>query len=125
VDAARGARGGRRHGGKSTPPVTLEEWAQYGIGEPDADGVYPDYRVPPELKPAAPAVAPTGPHLDDSWFAITSHWPVVVAELAGRFHVDLYDPAVRARPWPGVRTMIYALAGDPTTHLHRLLKTRG
>jgi hypothetical protein len=47
-----------------------------------------------------------------------------VAELAARFGIDLYDPAVLARPWPGVRTMIYALAGDPTTLLHRSLITK-
>jgi hypothetical protein len=59
--------------------------------------------------------------IDDSWSAITAQWDVVVAELAARYGVDLYDPAIRARPWPGVRTMIYALAGDPGTLLHRRL----
>src|SRR5699024_11998906 len=30
--------------GKS--PRTWEEWAPYGIGEPDEYGIYPDYRTP-------------------------------------------------------------------------------
>ena len=33
----------------------------------------------------------------------------MVADLAERYHVDLYDPAVLARPWPGVRSMILGL----------------
>ncbi|CAN7267337.1 hypothetical protein LJR186_001233 [Microbacterium foliorum] len=36
------------------------------------------------------------------------HWRIVVAELMER-GVDLYDPAVRARPWPGIRTLIFSL----------------
>jgi len=28
--------------------------------------------------------------------------------------IDLYDPAVRARPWPGVRTLIFSLLETDT-----------
>ena len=100
--------------------MTAEDWAPYGIGEPDADGWYPDYRpVPPELRPAAvtttqstdgkPAV-----EIDGSWLALVTHWRLVVADLSLHCGIDLYDPAVLARPWPGVRTMIHSLLDHPT-----------
>ncbi|WP_193596070.1 hypothetical protein [Microbacterium sp. YJN-G] len=96
--------------------MTAEDWAPYGIGEPDADGWYPDYRpVPTNLKPLHDGpVAPTDkPQIDTSWLAIVLHWRIVVAELMER-GVDLYDPAVRVRPWPGVRTLIFSLLESPT-----------
>lgn len=43
------------------------------------------------------------------WSDIVAHWGAVTADLAERYRVDLYDPAVLARPWPGVRTMIFGL----------------
>lgn len=51
--------------------------------------------------------------IDGSVLALLTHWRIVVAELAER-GVDLYDPAVLARPWPGVRTLIFALIDSPT-----------
>lgn len=32
-----------------------------------------------------------------------------MCDLGERYGIDLYDPVVLARPWPGVRTMIYSL----------------
>ena len=55
---------------------------------------------------------------------IVSHWRCVVADLAEFFGVDLYDPAVLARPWPGVRTMIHALLDMPESRLRRALLIR-
>jgi hypothetical protein len=43
-----------------------------------------------------------------------AHWSEVVADLAETFGVDLYDDAVLARPWPGVRTMILSLLSAPS-----------
>jgi len=43
------------------------------------------------------------------WADIIPHWGLVVADLSERHHVDLYDPQVLARPWPGVRDMILGL----------------
>lgn len=57
------------------------------------------------------------------WLDILSHWDAVVADLAAT-GIDLYDPAVLARPWPGVRILILGLLDDPATRLHRAL-TRG
>ncbi|HWU30192.1 MAG TPA: hypothetical protein VN041_14005 [Microbacterium sp.] len=97
--------------------MTAEDWAPYGIGEPDADGWYPDYRpVPIKLKPAhdGPAAPSDESQIDTSWLAIVQHWRIVVAELAREFHIDIYDPDVRRRPWPGVRTMIFALLDSPS-----------
>ncbi|WP_295035405.1 hypothetical protein [uncultured Microbacterium sp.] len=91
----------------------MEDWAPYGVGEPDADGVYPDYRRPPKHLRPAPAAAPAGADIDNSILAIVTNWRLVVAELAER-GVDLYDPAVRARPWPGIRAMIFSLIGSPS-----------
>ncbi|UOQ58553.1 hypothetical protein MUN78_06945 [Leucobacter allii] len=106
--------------------MTAEDWAPYGIGEPDADGWFPDYRpVPEELRPAeSAAVTPTGKDtVDTSLVALVSHWRLVVADLALHYHVDLYDPAVLARPWPGVRTMIFSLL-DSDTRLRAALTRR-
>ncbi len=75
------------------------------------DGWYSDYRRPPANvapEPAAPPSSSKTPDVDDSLTAIVLHWRIVVAELMER-GVDLYDPAVRARPWPGVRTLIFSL----------------
>lgn len=97
--------------------MTAEEWAPYGIGDPDEEGWYPDYRTPPaHLRPAV--TTPTTPgskqaDIDDTILALLQEWRIVVAELAER-GVDLYDPAVRARPWPGVRTLIFSLLDSPT-----------
>jgi hypothetical protein len=38
---------------------------------------------------------------------------LIVAELAER-GIDLYDPAVLARPWPGIRAVIFSLLDSPT-----------
>lgn len=92
--------------------MTLEEWAPYGIGEPDADGVFPDYRVPPALKPAAPARTTTGRSI--WWADIVPHWDLVARDLADRFGIDLWDPVVLARPWPGVRTLVLGLLSEPS-----------
>lgn len=75
--------------------------------------------MPPEsARPAAvdaPASSTATPAtIDASWLQLILHWRVVVADLARHFHVDLYDPDVLARPWPGIRTMIFALIDEPT-----------
>ncbi|PPG34526.1 hypothetical protein C5C25_00450 [Rathayibacter sp. AY2B9] len=70
---------------------------------------------------AAQTAAAAAPEVDGSLLAIVSHWRLVVAELAER-NIDLYDPAVLARPWPGVRTVIFSLL-DSNTRL-RLALTR-
>ncbi|MDJ1113239.1 hypothetical protein [Microbacterium dauci] len=36
------------------------------------------------------------------------------ADLAKEYGVDLWDPAILARPWPGIRTMIFSLLDSPT-----------
>lgn len=70
--------------------------------------------MPASIKPAheGPTSAEK-PAVDTSWLAIVAHWRIVVAELM-RQGVDLYDPAVRARPWPGVRTLIFSLLDEPS-----------
>jgi hypothetical protein len=47
-----------------------------------------------------------------------------VADLAQFFGVDLYDPAVLDRPWPGIRTMVFALLDMPESRLRRALTIR-
>ena len=44
--------------------------------------------------------------------------------MAEVYGLDLYDPAVLARPWPGVRTMIFALLERPHGHLRAALTRR-
>ncbi len=87
------------------------------MGEPDADGWFPDYRgVPDELRPERLQVAEKvpGQQIDLTMLSLIREWRTVIADLARHYHVDLYDPAVLARPWPGVRTMIFALLEEPT-----------
>ncbi|UFU03433.1 hypothetical protein LQF12_02145 [Ruania suaedae] len=62
--------------------------------------------------------------MDGSLLAIVSNWRCVVADLAEFFGVDLYDPAVLDRPWPGVRTMLFALFDKPESRLRRVLTIR-
>ena len=59
--------------------------------------------------------------VDRSLLAVVTHWRLVVADLAERFGIDLYDPAVLARPWPGVRTMVFSLLEMPDSRLHAAL----
>lgn len=104
--------------------ITAEDWAPYGIGEPDADGWYPDYRpVPPELRPPPPtqAAGQKGPKIDGSLLAIVTHWRLVVADMAEVYHIDLYHPDVLAGPWQGIRTMLFALLDRPGTRLRAAL----
>ncbi|AQY02037.1 hypothetical protein B2G67_11570 [Microbacterium foliorum] len=49
-----------------------------------------------------------------------TNWRIVVAELMER-GIDLYDPAVRRRPWPGVRALIFSLI-DSDTRLRAALR---
>lgn len=81
--------------------------------------------MPENLRPEA-AAAPVAarPEIDTSLLGLVTHWHVVVADLAQHFGVDLYDPAVLARPWPGVRIMIAALLEMPETRLYRVLTIR-
>lgn len=60
--------------------------------------------------------------MDESWVAILTHWQIVVAELMQR-GIDLYDPLVLARPWPGIRTLIFTLL-ESDTMLRRALTRR-
>lgn len=69
------------------------------------------------------AASGSGPVVDGSILALVTNWRLVVADLAREFHVDLYDPAVLARPWPGVRTMIFSLL-DSDTRLRAALTRR-
>jgi hypothetical protein len=100
--------------------VTAEDYAPYGVGEPDADGWYPDYNIPDHLREAAPTASSPSPTSvrPVSWLWLVEHWRTIVADLPLHCGIDLYDPAVRARPFPGVRTMIFSLL-DADTRLRR------
>jgi len=96
------------------------------MGEPDEEGWYPDYRpVPEALKPEAVSNAPAAKasEIDGSCLALVTHWRLVVADLSLHHGIDLYDPAVLGRPWPGVRTMIFSLL-DHDTRLRAALTRR-
>lgn len=72
--------------------------------------------MPAHLKPAAVAGStPSGAtQVDGSLLALVTNWRLVVADMAKEYGVDLFDPTVLARPWPGVRTMIFSLLDSPT-----------
>lgn len=59
-------------------------------------------------------------HLTD----ILGHWDAIAADLAEKFHLDLYAPHVRARPWPGIRNLIFGLLNEPS-RLSRALHQEG
>ncbi|WP_104084249.1 hypothetical protein [Cryobacterium sp. Y11] len=72
--------------------------------------------MPQHLKPEAPnALAAKTPaaDIDGSLLALVTNWRLVVAELAER-GIDLYAPEVLARPWPGIRAVIFSLIDSPT-----------
>lgn len=62
--------------------------------------------------------------MDGSTLAMVTHWRLVAADLLAIYGLDLYDPAVLARPWPGVRTAIHALYDHPDSRLRRALTRR-
>ena len=107
--------------------ITAADMAPWGRGEPDEDGWYPDY-WPGHPQPAVPtAVVQTQPEralegVYVTWNLLIQHWRLVVADLSLHHGIDLYDPAVRARPWPGVRTAIFSLL-DADTRLRQVLLT--
>lgn len=76
--------------------------------------------MPVHLQPEPLTPVPKAPEIDGSWLAIVLHWRLVVADLMER-GVDLYDPVVRARPWPGVRTLIFSLL-ESNTRLRAALR---
>jgi hypothetical protein len=92
--------------------VTAEEWAAYGVGEPDVDGNYPDYRVPAHLRPAAPASTKSGREI--WWSDIVPRWGLVQRDLVERYQTNLHDPRVLALPWPAVRFLILGLLNEPS-----------
>jgi hypothetical protein len=47
-----------------------------------------------------------------------------VADLSELYRLDLFDPAVLARPWLGVRALIFDLIHDPRSRLHHSLPRR-
>lgn len=80
--------------------------------------------MPADLQPEAVAPQRAASDVDDSLGAILLHWRLVVADMGQFFGTDLYDPAVRARPCQGVRTMIFALLDMPESRLRRALIIR-
>lgn len=85
--------------------------------------------MPSDLLPPPPVPAAAGtqgqPATDWSLLGLICQWRVVVAEVAEVYGLDLYDPAVRRRPWPGIRTMIFALLDRPGGLLRAALTYRG
>lgn len=123
--------GGDRRRPKSKPISQWTAWdyAALGIGEPidhDTNGVpqYAEYHPVPlaaQTQGAEPVVRPT---IDGSLLAIVNHWRYVQADLMAIYGIDLWDPAILARPWPGVRTAIFALLDHPDSLLRRALTIR-
>ena len=110
--------------------MTAEDWAPFAApgSVADADGWYSDYLpVPEDLLPEAPSEAADpakATTVDDSLYAIISAWRYVIADLLD-IGIDLWDPAVRAKPWPGIRSRIFSLLEpDSKSRLRRALTRR-
>lgn len=82
--------------------------------------------MPPTLRPepSAAVEAKSGPKIDHSLSALLENWQIVLADLSLHHHIDLYDPAILARPWPGIRTMIFSLIDQPDSRLRAALTRR-
>ncbi len=55
------------------------------------------------------------------WLDIVQNWGAVLADLSQLHGIDLFDPAVQERPWPGVRLLILDLL-SADTRLARALR---
>ena len=73
------------------------------------------------MVPSAPGGVPPEQDRVIWWSDIVQHWDLVIADMASLFGIDLYDPAVLARPSPGIRTMILTLPGNARSLLHHAL----
>lgn len=51
-----------------------------------------------------------------------AHWDLVIRDLADTYGIDLYDPTVLARPWPGIRILMWGLIHEPSRLLRALTK---
>lgn len=82
--------------------------------------------MPAELRPEPTAAVEqkTAPKIDHSLSALLENWQIVTADLSLHHQVDLYDPAILARPWPGIRTMIFSLIDQPDSRLRAALTRR-
>ena len=81
--------------------------------------------MPADLRPEMPTAASKpqpAVEVDGSLYAVTANWRLVIAELMER-GIDLYDPAVLDRPWPGVRALIFSLL-DSDTRFRAVLTRR-
>src|SRR5690606_27740191 len=108
-------------------PVTLADWAEYGVGEVIGYGeggvpIYEDYRVPNELRPKNLAREPEQAGV--GWGDILERWSLVVPDLAAVYGVDLYDPRYEGRSWLWLRGLILGLLGRDSL-LARALAAEG
>ena len=83
----------------------MEEWAAYGIVEPDEDGIYAEYRTPPM---PSPAVHEEGTAVT-SWLDVFVEWPTVAADLAATYG----DAPYTVEDWRDLRGMILGLMSRP------------
>lgn len=104
--------------------ITAADMAPWGVGEPDEEGWYEDYRPGHPRPDAAPqptkGEAEAGMEVTLTW--LVEHWRLVLADLSLHHGVDLY--ADRDRPWPGVRLMIFSLLDWDTRLRSALVKRR-
>lgn len=81
------------------------------------------YAPIPTAAQKAAAKAPEST-LDTSLLGLVTHWHLVVVDMLSIYGMDLYDPALLARPWLGVRSAIEALYTHPDSRLRRALTRR-
>jgi hypothetical protein len=73
--------------------------------------------VPASLRPAAPQADETVTARPVTWLDLVERWDLVTYDLSRLHRVDLHHPDTLARPWPGIRSMILGLLGDPNSRL--------
>lgn len=112
-------RTGRRHP-KSVGPQTLEEWAEYGIGEPDENGIYPAYRaLPKDVQKANRARRDEADAIKVTPLAVIDGLDAIALDIAERYGHDMWAGPVM--PWPWLTARIGDIAGTPGTRFNMLL----
>ena len=84
--------------------------AKYGVGEPNAEGIYAVYDIPDEV--IQPKV---------SLLELVEDWPLVVADFAAEYRIRL---AVDTVSWREFVTLLTGLLSNSETRLYRVVQRK-
>jgi hypothetical protein len=110
---------GRLKSGRSAAEATIEDLAEFGVGDPDpVTGRYPRYVYPAWFRKeiqqhgASRESESKGVSTRDLWVHVLDTWDTdTLCDLREVFHVDLFD--LHHRPWWWLRGLIDGLLTSP------------